>query len=46
MVARQEPGLTRHVDSGVVGSHFDCGSLRIIRQMATSSLLGKVLKSH
>lgn len=30
----------------VVGSHFSCGSFRVTRQMATSSVMSEVLKSH
>lgn len=40
------PGPTRHVGTVSGWFTFYCGSLRIIRQMATSSVTGKVLESH
>lgn len=40
------PAPARHMGSEAVGSWFDCGSHRITRQMATSSVAGKVVKSR
>lgn len=42
----RRPVPSRLTGCEVVGSHFSSGSLRVTRQMAISSVTGKVLKSH